>query len=262
MGWTRPPRPGAQDAVHDQPEAQRGQHGADQVQPGALLGRGIGHPAGQAQDAEHHQDFTGERPPPGGIGGEQAADQRPGGHRDGAGRRDQPVCARALITREVRRHQRDDRRHDQRGPGTFQHGPSHDQHGQIAGQRGGQRPAPVDDAADGEGALAAEDLAELAAGDHQRGHHQRVEGDRGLDPGHRRADVLGHGGDRHVHDRTVQRHQELRRGQCQQHDPGRGRRGLTGAARCGLSAERHPARSIQVMDNKANIIARDGQPSH
>ena len=94
----------------------------------------------------------------------------------------------------------------------------------------------VDDQPDGEGALAAEDLAELAAGDHERGHHQRVEGNRGLDPRHRRADVLGDRCDRHVHDRTVQRHEELRRGQRQQHDPGRRSRALTGAAGCGLSA--------------------------
>ena len=46
--------------------------------------------------------------------------------------------------------------------------------------------AAVDHAADGERPLAAEDLADLAAGDHQRRHHQRVQGDRGLDAGHGR----------------------------------------------------------------------------
>ena len=195
------------------------------------------------------------------VGGEQAADQRPGRHRDRAGRGDQPVGARALITREVRRDQRDDRRHDQRGPGTFQHRPAHDQHGQVRRQRGGQRPAPVDDAPDREGALAAEDLAELAAGDHERGHHQRVEGDRGLDPGHRRADVLGHGGDRHVHDRAVQRHQELRRGQRQQHDPARRSRTFSGAARYGLPAYIHAASPIQATDNKrTSSHVTDGRP--
>ena len=155
-----------------------------------------------------------------------------------------PYARGRCVAREVRRDQRDDGRQDQRGPGAFQDRPSHDQHGQVPRQRGGQRPAPVDHAPDREGALAAEDLAELAAGDHQRGHHQRVEGDRGLDPGHRRADVLGHGGDRHVHDRAVQRHQELRRGQRQQHDPARRMRAPRGAARHSLAAYVHAASPI------------------
>ena len=48
------------------------------------------------------------------------ADQGPGCHRDHAGRGDESVRARALITCEVRRDQRDDRRHDQRGPGALE----------------------------------------------------------------------------------------------------------------------------------------------
>ena len=76
-------------------------------------------------------------------------------------------------------------------------------------QRGGQRAAGVDDASDRERALAPDHLTDLPAGDHQRRHHERVERDRGLDPGHRRSDVLGDRRDRRVHDRRVQRHHEL-----------------------------------------------------
>jgi hypothetical protein len=85
-------------------------------------------------------------------------------------------------------------------------------------------------------------------------HHQRVEGDRGLDPGHRRAEVLSNRRNRHVHDRTVQRHQELRRGKRQQDTPGRRSRALTAAAHLGLSTYIHTASSITVTDNQAQIV--------
>ncbi len=51
----------------------------------------------------------------------------------------------------------------------------------------------------------------------KRGHHQRVERDRRLDAGDRRADVLGDGGDGRVHDRRVEGHDELPGSQRQQH---------------------------------------------
>ena len=67
--------------------------------------------------------------------------------------------------------------------------------------------------------------AELSAGDHQRGHDQRVQGDRRLDPGDRGAQVGRHGGHRHVHHRAVQRHQELAARKYGQDQTGAGLRG-------------------------------------
>ena len=64
-------------SVHDEAEAERRQPGAHQVEPRSLLGRGFCYAAGERQDNEHHEDFTDEHPPPGGIGGEQAADRGP-----------------------------------------------------------------------------------------------------------------------------------------------------------------------------------------
>ena len=52
LGLDEAPRPRAQDAVHDQPQAERGQHGPHHVEPRALLGRGVGDPASQPQDDE------------------------------------------------------------------------------------------------------------------------------------------------------------------------------------------------------------------
>ena len=148
-----------------------------------------------------------------------AADHRPEGRRDRAGGGDEPVRARAVGLPEVRRDERHDRRHDQHRAEAFEERPADDQHRQVRGQRRRQRSAGVDDAPDRERALPADDLADLAAGDHQGGHHQRVQRDRRLDPGDRRPDVAGDRGDRRVHDGRVQGHDELPRRQRQQDDP-------------------------------------------
>ena len=122
---------------------------------------------------------------------------------------DQPVGAGTLGLGEVRRHQRHDRRHDQHRPQALKERPAEHQHRQAMRQRGGQRAAGVDDASDRECALAPDHLTDLPAGDHQRRHHERVQRDRGLDPGHRRSHILRDRRDRRVHDRRVQRHHEL-----------------------------------------------------
>ena len=77
LGLHEAPRPRLQDADHDQAEAGRGQRRADQVEPGALLGRRVVHAPRQSEDHEHDQHLADEHPPPRGIGGEHAADQRP-----------------------------------------------------------------------------------------------------------------------------------------------------------------------------------------
>ena len=148
---------------------------------------------------------------------------------------------------EVRRDERDDRGHDQHRSQALEERPADDQHRQVRGQRRRERPAGVDDAPDRERALAAEDLADLAAGDHQGRHHQRVERDRRLDPGDSRADVLGDRGDRRVHDGRVEGHDELPRRQRQQDD-----------ARCAdLSVSRlgHCARLPRASPAPANSAA-------
>ena len=68
---------------------------------------------------------------------------------------------------EVGRDQRDHRRHDQRCTNPLQQRPADQQRGQILGERGEQRATPIDHAADRERPLAAPDLTDLPAGDHQ-----------------------------------------------------------------------------------------------
>ena len=167
------------------------------------------------------------------VGRRRAADQRPGGHRDRSGGGDQAVRLRPRLGSEVPGDEGHDRRHDQRGADAFEERPADDQHGEVRGEAGGQRADAVDHAADRERPATADDRADLPARDHERGHHQRVEGDGGLDAGDGRAHVVGDGGHRHVHHRAVERHQELRGGERDEHT---GRCGLGRALRRSLLA--------------------------
>ena len=62
---------------------------------------------------------------------------------------------------------------------------------------------------DREGAVPAEDVAQLRAGQHERRHHERVRGDRELDALDGRVEVGDDLRDRHVHDAAVEHHHEL-----------------------------------------------------
>ena len=79
-------------------------------------------------------------------------------------------------------------------------------------------PHAVDHAADRERPLAADDRADLAAGDHQRRHHERVGVIAPWIPVTVVPTSFGDGRDRDVHHRAVQRHQELARRQRQEDD--------------------------------------------
>ena len=84
----------------------------------------------------------------------------------------------------------DHRRQDQRGADPLEDRPAEHQRGDAPGGGGQARADRVDARADREDAAAAEDVAELAAGQHQPGHHQRVEGDHRLDRRHRGVEVF------------------------------------------------------------------------
>ena len=182
----------------------------------------LGHPAGQGEDREHDQHLAREHPAPREVGREQTAD------RSG---RPPPRSPPAEATRPYARGRSSRPKFDatsatiagriSAAPMPSRQRPSEQQHAEVRRDGGGERPAAVDDAPDRECTLAADDLTDLPAGDHQRGHHQRVERDRRLDPGHGRADILGDRGDRHVHHRAVEHHQELARAQRQKDDTSR-----------------------------------------
>ena len=88
------PRAGAQHPVDEQTETRRRQRSADEIELHAVVGRRVGDSPRQHLDDDDDQDLTGEHPAPRGVRREQPADERPSSHRDGTGRRHQPVGAR------------------------------------------------------------------------------------------------------------------------------------------------------------------------
>jgi hypothetical protein len=188
------------------------------VQP--LLDGCIRDPARENEDREHDHDLSSEDPPPREVRRTETTDQRADGDRDRSCRGDQPVRGGPPLGREVPRDQRHDGRQDQRCADALQERPAEEQHREALRNRGRERPAAVDHAADRERTLAADDRPDLGTRDHQRRHHERVCGDRTLDPGHRRPDVLRDCRDRDVHHRAVERHEELP-GRKSEQDDGR-----------------------------------------
>ena len=187
---------------------------------GPELDGSLGDAATEVDDAGADEHLAGEDPSPGGVGGGEPADQRPDGDRDSGGRSHQAVRARPALGREVAGDQCDDRGHDQRRPDPLQERPPEEQDREVRRQCGRQRPGAVDHQPQHERTLATDDRADLAAGDHQHRHDQRVQDDGGLDPGDGRPEIVGHGGDRDVHDRAVERHQELPGAQREEHRAG------------------------------------------
>ena len=194
------PLGGLQHAEHDQSHARGPEHRTEQVQMCPGLDGSLGDAAPEVDDACPDEHLAGEDPPPGRVGGGEPADQRPDGDRDGAGRSHQAVRARPSRGREVPCDQRDDRGHDQGRPDPFQERPPEQQDGEVRRQCGRQRSGAVDHQPDHERTLATDDRADLAAGDHQHRHDQRVHDDGGLDPGDGGPEIVGHGGDRDIHD--------------------------------------------------------------
>src|SRR6266566_1268084 len=95
--------------------------------------------------------------------------------------------------------------------------PSDYQDAEVRRQSGRERPGCVDHATDRESASTSDNGPNLASGEHQGRHHECVERDSSLDPCDRRADVFRDCRNRHVHHRTVQRHEELCRSKRQQY---------------------------------------------
>ena len=87
------------------------------------------------------------------------------------------------------------------------------------GHGGQRRAACVDDQPDGERSPPADDVADLAAGEHQHRHDEAVQGDDRLDGGDRGVEVVDQLADRDVHHRLIEHHDELRRAQRDQRQP-------------------------------------------
>ncbi len=236
------PVAGLQHSDDDQREAHRREHAAHPVQLrlGALTVRLRQQPRAQ-QDRDRDEYLADEHHPPAQLGGGPAAED--GADCDpGAGDAAQhAVGDRPVGTLVVAGDERNERRQHERRADPLQDRPAQHQGGD-APRRGGQAGAGrVDAHPNHERAPPAEDVSELAAGQHQRGHRQRVERDHRLDRGDGRVEVLDQLGDGHVHHRLIQDHQELRSAQHRQDTPLTHAAILVGAPRSGVALGPSPA---------------------
>ena len=168
----------AQHAEHRQPEADHREDGADEVEAGLRPRRGVGDPAGQDQDHDHDDAPRRRTPSATRRRWWRPADERAGGDGDGARGRDEAVGLRAAraagsspatsatIAGRI-----------SAAPTPSRNDQPKSRTGRLGASAGGERAAAVDHAADGERPLAPDDRADLAAGDHERGHDERVQRD-------------------------------------------------------------------------------------
>ena len=204
------PHGGLQDPEDDQPETGGRQDRTDDVEP-RLWSRpdGVTDEPGHDEDPDHEDDLAGEHDPPGEHRRRPAPEDRT--DRDaGAGHApDDRVGDLAVLALEVAGDQRDHRRQDERGADALEDRPAQgeDRHGR--GKGGHRRAAPVDDEADTEGPPAPDDVADLAARQHEHRHDEAVERDDRLDGRDGRVEVGDQLTDRDPHDRLVEDHDEL-----------------------------------------------------
>ena len=128
------------------------------------------------------------------------------------------------------------RRQQQRRAEPTDDRPEDDDRGQTLGEGHRQGADRVAEQTQHVGLLAADQVADLAADQDERGRHQRLQRDRRLHPADRGVQVLDHRGDRHVHQRGVHDEHEHRHGQQDRQPPIQ--RGLHRAATVRLL--RHP----------------------
>ncbi len=223
------PSPGArfEHPEHEESQTGGGEHRADDVElrRGRRTGR-VFHLAGHEQDEGGDEDLADEHDPPRELGRRPTAHDRTDRDPGTGDATDHRVGRLAAGAFEVAGDQRRERREDERGADAFEDRPSQRQDGHRLRRRGQRRAARIDDQADDERPSTADDVADLGAGEDQHRHHQAVEGDDGLDRGHRGVEVLDQLTDRDVHHRLVEHHEELRRRQRHQRRAGLARFGV------------------------------------
>ena len=203
---------GGEDPHHDQDEAGGRQDRAEGVEGPGRIGRdGIDDRAAQQDDHRDDHGLEDEGRPPADRGGDETADQRSGGGADAAHPGDHPEGpgTRRDVAEEHRREDVDGR-DQQGGADPFEDRVAEDEDAETRRDCAHQRADPVDGEADREAPLAAPPVGQLAAGDHEGGHHQQEHGDRDLYALHGRVEVLADVGDHHVHVRAGEAADELR----------------------------------------------------
>ena len=214
------PDGGLKDPEDDQPETGGRQDRTDDVET-RLVPReqGVTDEPGHGVDPDHEDDLAGEDDPPGEDRRGPAPEDRTDRDAGTGDTSDDRVGDLAIPTLEVAGDQRDHRREHQGRPDALEDRPTEREDGNIRSDRRQRGTAAVDDETDPEGPAAPDDVADLAAREHEHRHDQAVQGDDPLDGRHGRVEVGDQLTDRDAHDGLVEDHHELRAGQGDQGRP-------------------------------------------
>ena len=183
---------GLEDPEHDEEHADRRQDRSERVERAGRVGRErVGDPAAQQDDQRDDRRLEDERGAPADRGGDETADQRSGRGADASQPADdaERPGARGDVA-EAQGCEDVDGRDQQGGADALQHRVAEDQHPEARGGRAEQRADPVQHEPDGEAALAAPTIGQLAARDHEDRHDQQEQGDRRLHTLHGRIQIL------------------------------------------------------------------------
>ena len=220
-----------EDAEHDAAHADDGQHGTDRVD---VARSGVLDVADELHAGQHHgddHDFEREADPPRQVGRDEPAEQRPdrgGDRRRGTDQRVRLLARRAF---EVAVDERLHRRQQERRAEAADDRPKNDDRGEALGEGHGQRADRVRDEAEDVRPFAADEVADLAADEDERGRDQRLERDRRLHATRGRVEIVRDRRDRHVHQRRVDDEHEHRHRQEQRQHGAAGRRFRNAGAR-------------------------------
>ena len=142
-----------------------------------------------------------------------------------------------------------DRRDQQRGANALEHRVAEDQHPEVRRDRADQGADAVQHQAPGEAPLAAPAVGQLAARDHEDGHDQQEQRDRGLDALDGRVQVIADVRDHHVHVRAREAADELGEGQRKDEAPRRSDRTL------GSRDPAHGGRVVSHVDPPSRVAS-------
>ena len=173
----------------------------------------VRHVADEPDAGQHDRDdddLEQEPDAPRQVGGDEAAEQRPDRGGDRGRGPDQRVDLLLRRSFEVAVDQGLHRGQQQRGAEPTDDRPEDDDRGQALGERHRQGADGVAEQTQHVGALAPDEIADLAADQDERGRHQRLERDRRLDAADGRVEILDDRRDRDVHQRRVDDEHEHR----------------------------------------------------
>ena len=221
-------------------EAAHADDGENRTCPVDLAGPRVGDVLDEldsAEDAENDQILEQEADAPRQIRGDETAEQRPDRRGDrgrGADQRVGPLPGGAL---EVSVNQGLHRRQQKRRAEAPEDRPEDDDRDQVLGERHRQRADRVAQQAEHVRPPSPDQVTDLAGDQDERGRHERLERDRGLDTADGRVQVVNHRRDRDIHQRCVDNEHEHRHREEERQQAAALRRfGLCGACSFGYSA--------------------------